>query len=134
MAAAAGFCQLHLALALAIALAVGLAAAFVAMGAALTFAIMRRCPVCFAQRMAAAMAKRVAARFQAMAHGNALVKNETFALPFAGRGRHLFKIFQNASFEMEYILKTMFFKISSSLLTPYSTSTEHSDFFVFLWV
>ena len=97
--------QVHLLLALFKTSAVLVASFIYAMRATDAFHIGRVFQFRWRQWHAASIAFGEVTRLQPMAHAHPTVEDETLAFPFAFFFRHVFKIFQNTSFEMEDILE-----------------------------
>ena len=103
MALAARFGQAFLAVPLGIALPLLLASRLVAEGTAFTFYEERRFEVLRTQRLAAGMAKRVAAGLQSVRDRDPPVEHEALALPEALGLRHVFEILQDPALQVEDI-------------------------------
>ena len=85
-----------------------------------------RC-TCF-QRLAAGAAQRVRSGYQAVADGHTLVKHKALALPQAVFRRHRLQVFQDAAFQMEYLLKALCAQIGGRFFAADAAGAEHGDF------
>ena len=76
---------------------------------------------------AAGVAEQVRAFFQPMPHRHAAVKDETFALPCALLGGHLFQIFQDAALEVIDLLDPLPQQVIRAFLAADAAGAEHGD-------
>ena len=123
--------QLPLALALASAGFLGIAGVRVAAGAAHACFKERRLGGTCLQRVSAGTAQPVIPRLEAMAHGDALIKDKAFTLPQALFGGDRFEVLENAAFEVIDLIKALFAHIGGRLFATDATGTEHGDFGLF---
>jgi len=71
------------------------------------------------------VAQRAIAFDQAVPHGDALVKDEAFALPQALLQRHDFQVFQDAAFQVEHVLDPLLLEKGRALFAADAASAEH---------
>src|SRR5690606_19938444 len=83
---------------------------------------------------AAGVALVVITGAQIMLHSDAVIEDETVALPLGLLLRHFFEVFEDAALEVEHLFKAFAEHIARGFFTANAASAEHRYFLVFGWV
>src|SRR5690606_21949878 len=81
-----------------------------------------------AERLSAGAAELVVTRFQAVADRDALIEDETLALPHGLRFRHGFQVFQNSALQVINLVKALTAHIGGRFFATDAAGAEHGYF------